>query len=270
MNNQLAVIANGILNLPSNIAKTLETVKTFPSVSSESPSDEVKTRITPLPELNQTMYPNVGHWGSGAYLSMRKKHKGGGGSDINILGGVYSCYMEDENGSPIPDSERGAARTRARSFWWKLHNRGVAPQKCGEVDSDIANEYIAFMEEGFPWLRYCKNHWKAMQIWHNHYSSWNNDRKGELENARPASEANAEGDVIDIDANEDDNQDVQSTHQKRPQADDNTSASKRRRVREEDSTRPKTPRTVLTKRSKVRLPSLFNYKCANMAKQGIL
>ena len=274
MNQQLAVIANGIINLPSNIAKTLENIKTSPSVSSESPFVEVKTQITPLPQLNQTMFPKVEHWGSAAYRTLRKKSKqkeeGGEGSESDkIPGGVYSCYMEDENGNPIPDTERDAARTRARTFWWKLHHRGLAPPKSGEIDADIAGEYVAFMEEGYPWLRYCNNHWKSMQIWRNHYSSWHTDRKKELA-AKAAAEAAAaatEGDIIDIDANEND---VQGIAKKRPQVEEGTGVSKRRRLGEDDLIRPQASRSVSNKRSKVCLRSLLRYKFANKIKQGIL
>ena len=269
MSEQLANIATGITSLPSEIAKALANHKISPSDAPESPQNSFNPRIKPLPQLNQANFQNVQHWNPSAFLAMRKTaqkdrelEEDEDLSDSSTTPGdspktsrskrdaVLSSYMEDENGTPIPDPERKAARTRARTFWQKLYNQGKAPPKSGKADADIADEYIAFMEDGFPWLRYCSNHWKSMQIWRNHYSGWHNNRKKAAAKAKKAAEAakaaaeaakaaaeTAEGedDVIDVDTDINVSQDLPERPAKRLQVEDQTNASKRRRVEENDS-----------------------------------
>ena len=78
--------------------------------------------------------------------------------------------MEDENGRPIQESQKSAARKRARVFWCKLLKRGIAPSSFCKLDIDIRDSYIALMEKSFPWLCLCENHWKSKKLWQNHYS----------------------------------------------------------------------------------------------------
>ena len=252
MNQQLAAIATGIADLPANIAKSLEHIPR-PSATIEPPSSDAKSRIVPLPQLDRNeVSDKIGHWTPDRYLAMRKKGKDDDTSDIDGSApgdspktsrregkkSTLSCYMEDENGDPIPNTQRDAARARARSFWRKLFNQGVAPPKSGEADANITDEYIAFMEEGFPWLRYCENHWKSLQIWRNHYPSWHKDRMYEARRAKMEVDA----DVIDVDAG---------------RSNDQVKKSKRRRM--DDDEPLDSPGPAPTKRSKVCMLVFFDY-----------
>ena len=105
---------------------------------------------------------------------------------------TLSCYMEDEHGKPIPESERTSARLRARLFWNGLRTPPVSGQK---VDLKVQDEFVLLMEKNHPWLHYCENHWKTDRIWANHYPSWyKTTAKGKLRaNTAP-------GEVIDVDS----------------------------------------------------------------------
>ena len=210
MNQQLTTIASGLADRPSNIAKALGNVgdKMFPPVAPRSQPPDFNV---PLRQLDRSLYPGIRHWTQERYLAMRKRGKfkdedegftdidgavpGAPSASSKSEGSTLSCYMEDENGAPIPNTQRDAARTRARMFWRGLFNQGLAPPKSGEADATITDEHVAFMEDGFPWLRYCGNHWKSLQIWRNHYSSWCKDRTKEAAKVKVA----AEGNIIDVD-----------------------------------------------------------------------
>lgn len=167
---------------------------------------------------------------------------------------ITSCYMEDENGEQMPKLQKTAAHSRARGFWTKLSNNGgTPPPSLGKTDSDVRDSFVAYMEEGFHWLRFCENHWKSKQIWINHYGSW-----------LSASKNLARGAVVKAEANVDDegNEDGQEKAPKRPQEGGETSKSKRPRVDEKEPTPPPpgpAPTKITTKRMRVRLFILINF-----------
>ena len=123
------------------------------------------------------------------------------------------------------------------------------------------------MENAFPWLRYCEDHWKAGKIWHNHYGNWHKHalKDAKKQDAIAAAEkaakekaekekAAAEGDVIDVDPDTDDGQDGQENTAKRPQLDGEMSMSKCCRMEEaEPAPLPRrTSTTVTARRMRVR------------------
>jgi hypothetical protein len=261
VNQSLTIIAAGITDLPSNIAKALLNTK-IPSLASpeSSPSN------IPLPQLNRNDFLKVVHWTPELYNARRKNKVKGEDIDISDEDDedgehtpeasmsskssnekVGSSWMEDEYGKPIRKSEQQAARFLARTFWNQLFVKGLAPLSHRVVSSDIRNEYIALMEHNFPWLRFCEGHWKSDQIWRDGYSNWRTKVKAKKTAAE--AKAAAEGEFIDVDAVDTNSQDTQEMSLKRPRGDEETNVSKRRRVEGDKSAPP--PRSVPTKRPKV-------------------
>ena len=256
MNQQLATITARLNDIPSDVAKYLANTKTPISVnSSPSPSSLPEISQFPqLPQLDHNDFPLVVHWNQELYNSKQKAKEDQSSSDTNLPGtstksskksgkkvssagdsSTLSCWMEDENGQPIPEDDRSAARAKARSFWNKLFGKGIAPSCLGKADINIQDEYIALMEHAFPWLRYCKNHWKAKQLWSNNYSEWiKNAQKAAAKEETAAREkaarekAEAEGEVIDVDASDESSQDIPGESSKLPRVDGETSEPKRR------------------------------------------
>lgn len=296
MSNQLAAIAVKLNDLPSNIANSLANTRTTPSVTAkmplpiafEPPLSGSGSRVVVPAQLDRANFPNVVHWDQGQYNSLRKgiksEDQGGELLDVdNLTPGtsagsskrsgkkpsVTSCFMEDENGQAISESTRTAARDTAKRFWLKLYKNGTAPQTYSDADIDIKEEYIALMENAFPWLRYCENHWKAAQIWRANYTDWRGTtfRKAEKKTKVKVEkavkdEAVMEGEVIDVDLDNNSHQDSQQESSKRPRVDGETSEPKRRRVEEDEPTPPglrPVPTKITTGRPKVR-PFIFpNY-----------
>jgi len=286
MNQQLVTIATGINNLPSSIAESLANVRTSPNTTTESLPMDFKPRVSKLlPQLDRKNFQKVVHWDQGLFNKLRRKAKATGEdeeSDVDdatpkmpsqsgVKVSTLSCYMEDENGVPISKSQKAAARAKAKGFWNKLWDRGTVPSSHGTVDIDTNEAFIALMEDAFPWLRYCENHWKSIQIWRNHYSQWlqNREEKAAKEEADRATKAakkaekgkGPEGEIIDVDANDSEGQDTQGKSSKRPREDGETNKPKRRRVEEDEPTPPPRPKPtrITTERLRVRLFILPDY-----------
>ena len=87
------------------------------------------------------------------------------------------------------------------------------------------------MKKVFPWLRYCENHWKASMIWQN-CLALSNAIEEDARIKAAEKKAAAEGEVIDVDADDDVGQDGQEkpSNSKRPRIDGEASEPKRRRV----------------------------------------
>ena len=290
MNQQITAVAAGINDLPSNIARSLANTTTSPLASSDSSDSDSKPRIIKLlPQLDRKKFLKVNHWTQEIYLARRKNVKSEeaegsidpddpepGSSEVKVS--TTSCYMEDENGAQLPESQKAAARTKARTFWIKLFKAGKAPPSHGKLDIDIKDEYIALMEDSFPWLRYCENHWKSDQIWRNHYSDWLRkaiEAKEKAEKEKAAKEkaekekASAEGEIIDVDADNGNGQeepsswsqvDSKTSEPKRRQVDGEMSKPKRRRVEEDEHVPPRPkPTKITTERLRVGLLISLGY-----------
>ena len=274
MGQQLAALSAGMNDLPTNIARTLASAGIPPSAAPGSSASTLPPRAKLPPQLERTDYPGVVHWDRALYKRLRKISKEAkaeeedgddqGSDDPLVVEAqavklhtklktsgvpVTSCYMEDETGEQVPDSQKKAARNRARSFWLKIAKNGeTPPASLGKADSDTRDAFVVCMEEGFPWLRYCENYWKSEQIWINHYGSWLVSLK-----------ATAGGAVVktEPDADEEDDEDNQKKAPKRSQEGGETSKSKRPRVDEKEPALPP-PTKITTQRVRVRLFLLSN------------
>jgi hypothetical protein len=254
MGRHIEIIAEGIKDLPANVAASVTSIQTTPSSSSKQSSSISEPTVELLPQLDHRKFPKVTHWDKRGYLEKRKQGTGkakeeeddlspnpntdlGGpeasasGLKLDVKTSTISAYMEDEDGKEIPEDERTAARTKARSFWIMLWNEKKAPPSFRSAEIGIKDRFILLMEKSYPWLRLCSNHWKATQIWSNHYSPW----YGSMLKEEAAAKAAAEGRVIDVDADSDNAQDGPEMPSKRPQLDGETSDAKRRRLGEVSS-----------------------------------
>ena len=264
MGQQLATISAGFNDLPTNIARALPSAGTTPPAAPGSSASTVVVQVKPLPQLDRKDYENVVHWDRGMYKRLRKMSKKDerpeeedgdepeeGDPQIEARAAamrskltakkirITSCYMEDENGEQMPELQKTAARSRARGFWTKVsRNGGTPPASLGKADSDVRDSFVAYMEEGFPWLRFCENHWKSEQIWINHYGSWLTAFKNPARGAVVKAED---------DADDEGDEDGQKKAPKRPQEGGETSKSKRPRVDEKEPTPPPPPGPAPTK-----------------------
>ena len=247
MNQQLAAITTGFAELPTNIAKSLADVMVSSSTTTGPAPLNSSSRVVLLPQLDRKNFKHITHWTPELYNSIRKnkakKEDEGESGDNESTPGTsstssgsskdkvskLSIYMEDENGNPIPETQRNAARHKAKLFWNELLKKGKAPPSGGKVDLHIRDKFVFLMEESFPWLRYCENHWKADRVWINHYPNWYKgaiDTKDTKVKTEAKARANVHaGEAVNIDSNDAGVQDVQEKHTKRRPADESNKTS---------------------------------------------
>ena len=270
---QLAAIATGIKDLPVLLATSIANAQPAPSASNSSISS-YKPRVELLPQLDRNEYPMVAtSWFQEPYLDKRKNGKAKLEEDEDTMDfddtkvSITSSYMVDENGEQVPETDKWAARAKARGFWNELFQEDKAPPNLSGAGLDLQDEYILIMEKAYPWLRLCDNHWKSLQIWRNHYTGWLLGAKHRTaeEAAKKAAEeaaqkAAAEGMVIDVDA-ESDSQDGNLKGKRRQRRDEEVNNPKRRRLEDPEPGSPSrpVPATITSKRRRVCTPVPPNY-----------
>ena len=261
-------IANGTNDLSPQAGTSTTDIK--PNISSlhvapattythpSGPSSAMSFTRLPLPQLPKANTPKVKHWFEASYKDTRKKGKNGEAnlddSSEKVKGSILSCYMEDENGDEIPKPQRDEARQVAKGFFNSLLRFGWAPPVWGRAGIDIQNEYLHIMEDRFPFLRLCDNHWKARRIATNSYSQWYGKTPAGKAAALVKSKAAATaGDIIDVDAD-----DAMDKSSKRARTeDDGVRHSKRPRVEAFESAPPPLPVKITTTRQRLRVRGPF-------------
>ena len=117
MNQQLAAIATGFAELPTNIAKSLADVMVSSSTTMGPAPLTSSSRVVLLPQLDRKNFKHITHWTPELYNSIRKnkakkEDEGESGDDESTPGtsstssgsskdkvSKLSIYMEDENGN---------------------------------------------------------------------------------------------------------------------------------------------------------------------------
>jgi hypothetical protein len=85
---------------------------------------------------------------------------------------VSAQYLEETNGTPVTGTEVSKIREYARSIFIEFDTRGVAPRKWSQMPRSVKDQYVRDMENQWPILRYCEDHWKANQVGSSGYSQW--------------------------------------------------------------------------------------------------
>ena len=116
----------------------------------------------------QENFCNIKHWGPELYHAIR--HQRG---DIPAEGDRTSYqFMEDTSGNVVPAYTRRQVSRDVKYFFQKMHTptRLLAPLR--RLDWDIHSDFHTYIEEKYPWLRLCDNHWKADLLWTINWTGW--------------------------------------------------------------------------------------------------
>ena len=150
---------------------------------------------TPL-NLTQADYPRVRHWQPEAWNLMRK------GVSRNMDSSVFSNFMEDWYGNPIPAVERGELHRDFYSFFTKIYNHSGTPQNYSNMNLTTREDHQRITEGKFPWLCLCDGHWKFRQTWTHALMKLKQNTLPKLVSARLAAHQEA-GEVIELMSSED-------------------------------------------------------------------
>lgn len=259
----ITVMAAGFKELSNNVTASIENSRQTPVGFLTSGSSPGRTL---LPQLDQNNF-KLKHWANTLYKKNRKEgakakleadmeDDGDDCNDCNDADGdskqkksnersktesITASFMENEHGERVFEASGNAVCARAKKFFNLLWKERRAPQTFGDADIETVDEFIWIMENSFPFLRYCDNHWKSEQVFRSYYPGWRSD----LEKKAKAKAA-AQDVTIDVDADivTEDNQ--PNDNGKRPQPDNNeTKNPKRRRVDEPE------PVKITNKRARV-------------------
>ena len=171
------------------------------------PASNARGTVDPVSPQRED-YPLVKHWTSNSWKAIRRnpsKDKGKGrerdeSHDRDSEGDSYVknniprndrddsiniLFWEDKFGNVIPSSQRTMVTREMRAFWQEKHERKVSLGSLGGIGRGLRDEFRNLMEERFPWLRLCEDHWKVDQLWINHFSSWDQTRGIARNNGKP-------------------------------------------------------------------------------------
>ena len=101
----------------------------------------------------------VKYWKHEMWLAIRRKAKTDDAEEP-----VFSIFMEDEFGNPIPEGVRRALRNDVYGFWI---DKGTCIEGYQETGLTTKESFRTIMEGKYPWLRLCEGHWKVVQVWTN-------------------------------------------------------------------------------------------------------
>jgi len=93
----------------------------------------------------------------------------------NFQGNVKSTdYIEHGDGTPADLTERKAITERLRDFLTEISEglQGVTIPPFRKLPLSIKDKYFADIEQQFPYLGMCANHWKAKVVWQENFGNW--------------------------------------------------------------------------------------------------
>ncbi|KAN0087874.1 hypothetical protein V8E55_006495, partial [Tylopilus felleus] len=88
------------------------------------------------------------------------------------VGQKESPYLEEEDGSSVPDNAITAIKASMWSCFAELVNRKHTPQVWGRLDNSGWELFHMAMEKSHPIFRFAENGWKLDKLVQNNYPAW--------------------------------------------------------------------------------------------------
>jgi len=138
--------------------------------------NHISTKFTgPIPGVQEGDIPlnpikanfkDIKFWKQGPYQALRNKTRNDARGEA-----VYSIFMEDQFGNPIPGGVRTALREDVHKFWLDMIKEREVPTKYSKVGFKTSEDFRKTMEGKYQWLRLCEGHWKVKQVWRNCFTA---------------------------------------------------------------------------------------------------
>lgn len=144
-------------------------------------------------------YTGVRYWDQERWLEIR----GGGHNSPDLDSPVWSLWMEDSFGDPVPQGVRTNIREDVFAYWNDMVTAKDIPKLYAEAGFEAKEAFRITMEGKYNWLRLCAGHWKVRQLWMNCYRGWKKSYLKALAAASnvaipptPVDQAGPEGSVV--------------------------------------------------------------------------
>ena len=156
-------------NLPEHAPSGSRSASPTPSTSLEPVLGAGYSTIPLYPR--QEDYLGIKHWTSETWIALQHP-KGGIVMSEQTTDAINIQFWEDELGNRIPRFHQKRVTSTMRSIWQDMYDRGNRLGPFMTMGWDIRKEFRERMEAKHPWLHLCADHWKADQLWMNHFSGW--------------------------------------------------------------------------------------------------
>ncbi|KAL1737658.1 hypothetical protein HDZ31DRAFT_70951 [Schizophyllum fasciatum] len=177
--------------LQSNMASILEVIGTLrapdPTASSSSASSLGTVPCPPghiiyfsdnsgniltapkMVKLSRADYPSVKFWKKSDFYSTetdidKQKQK--------LAKQRGQMYMELDDGTIISDETAADLRRFIRQLYHHLKVKNMAPPTWGQAPNGVHDWFYASLEDKYPFVRLCHEHWKAHEVPLLAYPSW--------------------------------------------------------------------------------------------------
>ena len=102
----------------------------------------------------------------------KRRHSSRGDTPDKGDGPVSCQYMEDQFGNVLPLSKRSAVGKEAKGWWQDQVDSDKTLRTLRVTGTGLRDQFRTHMENKFPWLRLCEDHWKADRVWSDYFSKW--------------------------------------------------------------------------------------------------
>ena len=127
------------------------------------------------------MYPNLRFWTQRQYNEWTNTPEAHGNTRYKF------AFIEDEQGTMVPDGTLKAIRKTVRCCWAELVDKGMAPKTWGKANTSAKEVVFLSTYKAFPFLQLAENDWKIDLLCSLDYPGWvrnNLDNKGKWVGSR--------------------------------------------------------------------------------------
>ncbi|KAG6838562.1 hypothetical protein C0991_010566 [Blastosporella zonata] len=106
------------------------------------PTLKADTGLLPLPAELQADHLDIKYWTQKEYQQAKKNQKRSTSiQDLDADRNIMTWFVEEDDGEPVDNDMVKAIQTVARSIWFELLRRGIAPETWEKAGLDARNYF---------------------------------------------------------------------------------------------------------------------------------
>ena len=156
---------------------TMPTPAAIPMIPFRTPLERLRDAapvpVPTPPPLDRADYPDCKSW---TETDWKKWVAEGRENDLLESGvpgkGVNSSWLEDQNGIRPDLCRQKVILQEVRRTWVTMRDFGIGLAPQTDMPGPTFDYFRKRIESKFPEFRLCADHWKAVQVWKENFSSW--------------------------------------------------------------------------------------------------